>query len=156
MLKAIRTWAAYTENLFWKLVILVSCGLSWDHVCTFRELFTPSRVKDASSVNKMTPNISGCACIQWHKSIRWAWSPGYRLIVPTYSLSERTATLRRQPVSRNVWWIRVNTRLDGILRSGKRLRYSSTAAGALPLQIPYTKWMSIFRVGKHIRHFCNS
>ena len=28
------------------------------HVCTFRKLFTPSRVKDASSLNKMTPNSS--------------------------------------------------------------------------------------------------
>ena len=42
----------FTENL-WKLVTFVSCGLSWDHVCTFRELFTPSRVKDAPSVNKI-------------------------------------------------------------------------------------------------------
>jgi len=48
------------------------------HVCTFCELFTPSRVKDDSSVNKMTPNSSGCACIQQQKSIRLAWSPGSR------------------------------------------------------------------------------
>ena len=48
----------FTENLLWKFVTLVSCGLSWDHVCTFRKLFTPSRVKDASSLNKMTPNSS--------------------------------------------------------------------------------------------------
>jgi hypothetical protein len=34
-------------NLLWKLVTLVSRGISWDHVCTFRKLFTPSRVKDA-------------------------------------------------------------------------------------------------------------
>ena len=74
----------------------------------------------------------------------------------TTSLSERTLTLGRQPVSRNVWWIRVNTRLDGILRSEKRLRYSSTAASALPLQNPYTMHVTIFNVGKHKRHFCNS
>jgi len=70
----------FTENLLWKLVTLVSCGLSWDHVRTFRKLFTPSRVKDASSLNKMTLNSSGWAFIQWQKSIRWAWSPGSRCV----------------------------------------------------------------------------
>ena len=55
-----------TVNLLWKLVTLVSCGLSWDHVCTFRKLFTPSQVKDASSLNKMTLNSSGWAFIQLH------------------------------------------------------------------------------------------
>ena len=30
-----------------------------DHICTFHELITPSRVKDASSLNKMTLNSSG-------------------------------------------------------------------------------------------------
>jgi len=64
------------------------------------------------------------------------------LIVHTTSLSDRTATLGRQPVSRNVWLIRVKTPLDGILQLGKRLWYSSTAARALPLQNPYTKCMS--------------
>jgi len=44
----------FTVNLLWKLVTLVSCGLSWDHLCTFLKLFTLSRVKDASSLNKMT------------------------------------------------------------------------------------------------------
>ena len=68
----------FTVNLLWKLDTLVSCGLSWDHVCTFRKLFTPSRVKDALSLNKMTLNSLGWAFIQWHKSIRWAWSPGSR------------------------------------------------------------------------------
>jgi len=53
----------FTENLFWNLFTLVSRGLSWGHVCEFRELFIPSRVKDASSVNKMTLNSSGCAVI---------------------------------------------------------------------------------------------
>jgi hypothetical protein len=57
------------ENLLWKLVTLVSCGLSRDHACRFRDLFIPSRVKDTSSVNKMTPNSWGCAFIRWHKSI---------------------------------------------------------------------------------------
>ena len=57
-------------------------------------------------------------------------------------LSDRTATLGRQPLSRNVWLMRVKTPLDGILRSGKRIWYSSTAACALPLQNPYTKCMS--------------
>ena len=64
----------FTENLLWKMVTRVSCGFSWDHVCTFRELFILSRVKDASSGNKMTLNSSGCAVIQWHKSKRWAWA----------------------------------------------------------------------------------
>jgi len=59
-------------------------------------------------------------------------------IVRTTSLSDCTETLGREPVSRNVWWIRVNTLQDGILRSGKRLWYSSTAARALPSQNPYT------------------
>jgi len=68
----------FTVNLLWKLVTLVSCGISWDHVYTFRKLFTPSRIKDASQLNKMTPNSSGWAFSQWHKSIRWAWSLGYR------------------------------------------------------------------------------
>ena len=54
------------------------------------------------------------------------------LIFRTTSLSDCTETLGRKPVSRNVWWIRVNTLQDGILRSGKRLWYSSTAARALP------------------------
>jgi len=57
------------------------------------------------------------------------------LIVRTTSLSDRTATLGRQPVSRNVWLIRVKTPLDGILWSAKLLWYSSTAACALLLQI---------------------
>ena len=34
--------------------------------------------------------------------------------------------------------------LDGILRSGKCLRYSSTKARELPLQKPYTKCMSLY------------
>jgi len=33
----------FTDNLLWKLVTRVSCGFSWDHVCTFRELLIPSR-----------------------------------------------------------------------------------------------------------------
>jgi len=41
------------------MLTLVSYGLSWGHICTFRTLFTPSRVKDASSLNKMTLNSSG-------------------------------------------------------------------------------------------------
>jgi len=68
----------FTENHFLNLVALVACRLSWDHVCKFRELFILSRVKDASSVNKMILNSLGCAVIQWHKSIRWAGSPGSR------------------------------------------------------------------------------
>ena len=64
------------------------------------------------------------------------------LIVRTTSLSDCRETLGREPVSRNVWWIRVNTLRDGILRSGKLLWYSSTAARALPSQNPYTKCMS--------------
>jgi len=63
------------------------------------------------------------------------------LIVRTTSLSDRTATLGRQPVSRNVWLIRVKTLLDGILQSVKQLWYSATAAFALPLKNPYTKSM---------------
>jgi len=47
----------FTENLLLNLVTLFSCGLSWDHICTVRELFIPSGVKDASSVNKMALNI---------------------------------------------------------------------------------------------------
>ena len=39
------------------MLTLVSSGLSWDHLCTFRKLFTPSRVKDASSLNKMTLTV---------------------------------------------------------------------------------------------------
>ena len=64
------------------------------------------------------------------------------LIVRTTSLSDCKETLGWEPVSRNVWWIRVNTLRDGILRSGKRLWYSSTAARALPSQNPYAKCMS--------------
>ena len=105
----------HTENLFWKFVTLVSCGLSWDHVCTFRGLFKPSRVKDASSVNKMTPNSYGCACIPF-----WAHSNTSKTTSVTQCLMNTT---RRNP-------------------SVLRLLYSSTAATALPLQNPYTKWMS--------------
>ena len=68
----------FTENLLWNLVTLISCGLSWDHVCTFCELFIPFRVKDASLVNKMMLKSWECAVIQWHKSIHWAGSPGSR------------------------------------------------------------------------------
>ena len=64
------------------------------------------------------------------------------LIFRTTSLSDSRATLGRQAVSRNVWLVRVKTPLDGILRSGKRLWYFSTAARALPLQNPYAKCMS--------------
>jgi len=46
----------FTENVLWNLVTLVSCGLSWNHVCTFHELFILSQAKDASSLNKMTLN----------------------------------------------------------------------------------------------------
>jgi len=63
-------------------------------------------------------------------------------IVLTISLSDCTATCGRQPLSRNVWWTRVNTPLDRILLSGWCLRYSSTAAFALPSQNPYTKCIS--------------
>jgi len=73
------------------------------------------------------------------------------LIVRTTSLSDRTATLGRQPVSRNVWLIRVKTPLDRILRSGKRLWYSSTPAYALPLQNPYTKCMSQYSTWENIK-----
>jgi len=64
------------------------------------------------------------------------------LIVRTTSLSDCKVTLGREPVSRNVWWIRVNTLRDGIVRSGKRIWYSWTAAHALPSQNPYTKCIS--------------
>jgi hypothetical protein len=85
-----------------------------------------------------------------HSTCRQAWtSLNHRknvlsvLIVLTACLSELTETLGKQTFSSNDWWIRVNTRLDGNLRrSGKRLRYSSTAARELPLQKPYTKCMS--------------
>jgi len=64
------------------------------------------------------------------------------LIVPTTSLSDCKETHGREPVSRHVWFIRVNKIRDGMLRPGKGLWYSSTAARALPSQIPYTKCMS--------------
>jgi hypothetical protein len=41
------------------MVILVRCGFSWDHVRRLSELFIPSRVNDASSVNRMTFNVQG-------------------------------------------------------------------------------------------------
>jgi len=119
----------FTVNLLWRSVTLVSCGLSWDHVSTFRKLFTSSRVKDASSLNEMTLNSSG-----------WAFTQCVNL--RTTSLSDCNETLGREPVSRTVCWIRVNTLRDGILRSGKRLWYSWTAARALPSQNPYTKFVS--------------
>jgi len=50
----------FTENLLLKCVTLLACGLRWDNVCTFRKLFMQSRLKDASSVNKIRLNISGC------------------------------------------------------------------------------------------------
>jgi hypothetical protein len=59
----------------------------------------------------------------------------------TTSRSDCTETLGRQPVSRIVWWTRENTPFDGIRRSGRRLRYSSTTARAFPSQNPYTKCM---------------
>ena len=71
----------FTENLIWKFV---SCGLLRDHVCTFRKLFTPSRVKDASSLNKITPNSSGRAfiqCAQIHTLSIVAWFQMYPFIM---------------------------------------------------------------------------
>jgi len=62
------------------------------------------------------------------------------LIIRTTSLSDRTETLGRQPVSRNVWLIRVKTPLDGILRLGKRLWYSSSAAHVLKCMSQYSMW----------------
>ena len=64
------------------------------------------------------------------------------LIFRTTSIWDCKETLGKEPVSRNVWWIRVNKLRDGILRSGKRLWYSWTTARALPSQNPYTKCMS--------------
>jgi len=78
------------------------------------------------------------------------------LIVRTTPLSDRTATLGRQPVSCNVWLIRVKTPLDGILQSGKRIWYSTAAARALPLQNPYTKCMSQYSTWENKRYICNS
>jgi hypothetical protein len=73
------------------------------------------------------------------------------LIVPTPCLSELTETLRKRPLSLNVWWIRLNTRLDGILRSGKGVRYSSTEASELPLQKPCTKCMSQYSTWEYTK-----
>ena len=79
------------------------------------------------------------------------------LIVRTTSLSDCKETLGRELVSRNVWWIRVNTLRDGILRSGKRLWCSSRAAHALQSQKTIHKMhVTIFHVGKHKRHFSNT
>lgn len=49
-------------------VTLVWCGLQWNHVRKLCEVFIPSLVENASSVNKIMLNNSGCAVIQWHKS----------------------------------------------------------------------------------------
>jgi len=68
----------FKEYLLSMWVTHVARGLRWAHVWTFRKLFMLSRVKDASSVNKITFNSSGCAFTQWNKTIRWAWSPGSR------------------------------------------------------------------------------
>jgi hypothetical protein len=65
------------------------------------------------------------------------------LIVLPACLSKITEKLEKQQISRNDWWIRVNTRMDGnFRRSGKLLRYSSTADRELPLQKPCTKCMA--------------
>ena len=79
------------------------------------------------------------------------------LIVPTTCLSQVRETLGKQPLSRNIWWIRVNTRLSGILRPGKRLGYSTTAARELPLQKPYTNvgldwWVNMVGDGLRMAH----
>jgi len=90
------------------------------------------------------------------RGLRWTiWRMFSRvLIVRTTSLSNCKETLGREQVSRNVWWIRVNTLRDGILQSGKRLWYSWTAARALPLQNPYTKCVSQYYTWKKTKGMC--
>ena len=70
------------------------------------------------------------------------------LIVRTISLSDCKETLGREPVSRNVCWIRVNTLRDGILRLEKRplvFFYSSTCI-AIAKSI-HKMHVTIFHVG---------
>src|SRR5215510_7949456 len=58
--------------------------------------------------------------------------------------SDDTCTLGSAPHSRNAQNTFVKTARFGVLRNGYLLRYSSTAAFALPLQYPYTKTMSAY------------
>ena len=91
-------------------------------------------------------------CTHTHIILLWYTCPTVSAICyPTTCLSELTETLGKQPLPRNVWWIRVNTCLDGILQSGKRLWYSTTAARELPLQKPYTKCMSQYSMWENTK-----
>ena len=77
----------------------------------------------------------------------------YMLKSGTTSLSDCTQTLGRQPVSHIVWWSDENTPLEGILLSGKHLRYSSTAACTLPLQNMCMKCMSQYLAWENAKAF---
>ena len=78
------------------------------------------------------------------------------LSVRTTCLSELTETLGKQPLSRNVWWIRVNTRLDRILRSGKVLIFYNSSSRITIAKTIHKMHVAIFHVRKYERHFSNS
>ena len=73
-------------------------------------------------------------------------------VVLTTCLSEFTETLGKQPLSRSVWWIRVNTRLDGIIRWGKTssIFFNRSSRIAIAKTI-YKMHVAIFHVRKYER-----
>ena len=50
----------------------------------------------------------------------------------------------KDPFSLRRWWILVKVRLSGCLLLGKASAYKSAALSALPLALPYTKWISVY------------
>ena len=65
--------------------------------------------------------------------------------------SDDTCTLGSVPHSRNAQNTLVKTARFGVLHNGYLLRYSSTAAFALPLQYPYTQTMSAYSSCVNVR-----
>ena len=111
---------------------------------TFRKLFTPSRVKDASSLNKMKLNSSGWAFIQcvnrsYHLPFRLQKNTRKRTSITQCLVNWRKYTSRRNP---------------SIGKTPLEFLNSSTCI-AVAKSIHQIQ-ITIFHVGKHKRHFSNN
>ena len=105
------------------------------HLISFWYLILTTSGQSWTSLNHLK-NVLSCVN-QW-----------YHLPFRLHSNTWKTTSLTHCPVNRE------NTPLDGLLRSGKRLWYWSTAARALPLQNPYTKLMSIYLTWENTKGLC--
>jgi hypothetical protein len=138
-----------------------------------------SRLKDASSVNKMTPNSSGCACIQWHKSIRWAWSHTWYADARVHSTSGQTWTSLNHlknvlscvnrsyhlPLREHSSTWKTTSVTQCLVNTSKYTSRRNPSVGRTPLvffnsnsctaiaKSIHKMHVTIFHVGKHKRHF---